>query len=51
MSGNNDSFLPTSEDAAQQSMFEKIVAKLLEYNEKINNGREISVVEYLKRLD
>ena len=24
---------------------------MLEYNERINNGREISVVEYLKRLD
>ena len=32
-------------------MFEKIVAKLLEYNEKINSGKEISVVEYLKRID
>ena len=25
--------------------------KLLEYNEKMNSGKEISVVEYLKRLD
>ena len=32
-------------------MFEKIVHKLLEYNEKINSGKEISVVEYLKRID
>ena len=32
-------------------MFEKIVQKLLEYNEKINSGKEISVVEYLKRID
>lgn len=32
-------------------MFEKIVQKLLEYNEKINSGKEISVIEYLKRLD
>ena len=32
-------------------MYEKIIAKLLEYNEKINDGKEISVVEYLKRID
>jgi len=38
-------------DNSQQTMFEKIVAKLLEYNEKINSGKEISVVEYLKRVD
>jgi len=31
--------------------YEKIVSKLLEYNEKINDGKEISVVEYLKRID
>lgn len=31
--------------------FDRIVHKLLEFNEKINNGREISVVEYLKRID
>jgi hypothetical protein len=27
------------------------VEKLLEYNEKINGGREISVLDYLKRID
>ena len=32
-------------------MYDKIVQKLLEYNERINNGREVSVVEYLKRVD
>ena len=32
-------------------MFEKIVQKLLEFNEKINSGKEISIVEYLKRID
>ncbi len=32
-------------------IYEKIIAKLLEYNEKINDGKEISVVEYLKRID
>ena len=32
-------------------MFEKIVSKLLEYNEKINTGKEISVVEYIKKID
>ena len=31
--------------------YEKIIAKLLEYNEKVNEGKEISVVEYLKKLD
>lgn len=48
---HDETFVPQSEDAAQQSMFEKIVHKLLEYNEKINSGKEISVVEYLKRID
>ena len=47
----DNTFVPQSEDIAQQTMFEKIVAKLLEYNEKINSGKEISVVEYLKRID
>ena len=32
-------------------MFEKIINKLLEYNEKINSGKEISLVEYFKRID
>jgi hypothetical protein len=31
--------------------FEKIVSKLIEYNEKINEGKELSIVEYLKRID
>jgi len=31
--------------------FERIVNKLLEYNDKINDGKEISVVEYLKKID
>lgn len=35
----------------QQNLFDRIVAKLIDYNEKINGGKEISVVEYLKRLD
>jgi len=32
-------------------MFEKIINKLLEYNERINSGKEISLVDYLKRID
>ena len=32
-------------------MFEKIINKLLEFNEKINSGKEISLVEYMKRID
>jgi hypothetical protein len=31
--------------------YEKIVSKLIEYNEKINEGKELSIVEYLKRID
>jgi len=31
--------------------YERIVSKLLEYNEKINEGKELSVIEYLKRID
>ena len=36
---------------SDQVTYEKIVGKLLEYNEKINEGKELSVVEYLKRID
>jgi hypothetical protein len=35
----------------QASAYEKLVEKLLEYNEKINSGREISVLDYLQRID
>jgi hypothetical protein len=35
----------------EQITYEKIVGKLIEYNEKINEGRELSIVEYLKRID
>jgi hypothetical protein len=31
--------------------YDKIVSKLIEYNEKINEGKELSIVEYLKRID
>lgn len=33
------------------AVYEKIISKLLEYNEKVNEGREISVVEFLKRIE
>ena len=32
-------------------MFEKIVKKCLDYNEKINSGKEISVIKYINRID
>ena len=35
----------------EKANFERIVEKLLEYNEKINGGREISVLDYLTRID
>lgn len=35
----------------EQISYEKIVNKLIEYNEKVNEGRELSIVEYLKRID
>jgi hypothetical protein len=40
--------LKQKQDAA---IYEKIISKLLEYNEKVNEGREISVVEFLKRIE
>ena len=49
-----DVYKPTSDKTASQlqaSAYEKIVEKLLEYNEKINGGREISVLDYLTRID
>lgn len=41
----------TLNNTAEPGIYEKIIAKLLEYNEKINDGKEISVVDYLKRID
>ena len=47
----NVSVSMTSEAAAQKDMYQRIVQKLVEYNDKINTGKEISVMEYLKRID
>lgn len=33
------------------SKFEKIIAKILHYNERINQGKEIQVIGYLQRID
>lgn len=44
---NASVFAPVPDPAA----YEKIISKLLEYNEKVNDGKEISVVEYLKKID
>jgi hypothetical protein len=38
-------------NVAEPGVYEKIIAKLLEYNEKVNEGKEISVVDFLKRID
>jgi hypothetical protein len=38
-------------NTAEPGVYEKVIAKLLEYNEKVNDGKEISVVEYLKRIE
>jgi hypothetical protein len=38
-------------NCTEPGVYEKIIAKLLEYNEKVNEGKEISVVDYLKRID
>ena len=43
-------FIPQAEVENEQQHYDKIVNKLLDYNEKINHGREIQVIEYLKRL-
>jgi len=43
--------MPQSDENSQQTVFERMVVKLLEYNEKMNNGKEISVVDYFKRID
>ena len=44
-------FIPQADQQTKQNMFEKIIGKLLEYNERINSGKEISLIEYLKELD
>lgn len=40
-----------SQQISEQITYEKIVAKLVEYNDKMNDGKELSIVEYLKRID
>jgi hypothetical protein len=35
----------------ETALFDKLIQKLVEYNDKINDGKEMSVVEYLKRID
>ena len=50
MQEKND-FSPDAKEEAKQAIFEKIINKLLEFNEKINSGKEISLVEYMKRID
>jgi hypothetical protein len=40
-----------TQQISEQQTYEKIVSKLIEYNEKINEGKELSIVEYLKRID
>ena len=32
-------------------LYSKIIAKLMDYNERINSGKEISVIEYMKRIN
>eukprot|EP00347_Sterkiella_histriomuscorum_P000542 403375452 len=39
------------QQSQDQVTYEKIVNKLIEYNEKINEGKELSAIEYLKRID
>jgi KaiC/GvpD/RAD55 family RecA-like ATPase len=41
----------SGKENVEKANFERIVEKLLEYNEKINGGREISVLDYLTRID
>jgi hypothetical protein len=36
---------------AKERYFGKLLEKLYEYNEKMNNGRELSVVDFFSRLD
>ena len=42
---------PLFSNALEARTYDKIVNKLLENNEKINEGKELSVVEYLKRIE
>jgi hypothetical protein len=35
----------------ETAVFDKLIQKLVEYNEKINEGKELSIVEYLKRIE
>ena len=50
--GTNGTEKPAiSQQISEQITYEKIVAKLVEYNDKMNDGKELSIVEYLKRID
>ena len=40
-----------AQEEAKQKIFAKIIGKVMDNNEKINNGKETSVIEYMKRID
>lgn len=46
-----DKSKPPAAALDKREIFEKIVAKLLDYNDRINQGKEICVTEFFKRVD
>lgn len=49
--GDSDGETTPSQMQDDKTIFQKVVQKLLEYNERINSGKEIAVTEYFKRID
>jgi hypothetical protein len=41
----------TGKYTEEAAIFEKLIQKLVEYNEKVNEGKEITIVDYLRRID
>ncbi|CAI2368685.1 unnamed protein product [Moneuplotes crassus] len=41
----------TGKYTEEAAIFEKLIQKLVEYNEKVNDGKEITIVDYLRRID
>ena len=47
----SNSYVPKFDEATEKIIHDKLIEKLLEYNFKLNGGREIRIVDYLKKID
>ena len=47
----SNSYVPKNDEATEKIIHDKLIAKLLEYNQKLNGGKEIRVVDFLKKIN